>query len=1612
MSSTESTESRESSETETDTSTETSSGSETETSSGSETETSSGSETAESSESGSSTDLSTESTVLSSDAAETAEVSFSRTESTTEYFPRGEEVEKQLRLVKSTGSIEKLRVSLSLFESNPRMTVDSLRNSRHSYRESESELQLEPPVEVVEESLRLDDAETKAEDQGVEEWMKNEKMSHIAEFGMGERRVLELTVKENPMKDPLAVSVAQTPGFKDARIVKLLSEDVRVLDFSEKQEEARPYAPSRELRYLDEVEDGEQVGGGDMGYSVVGSYLMGYDPQSGQPVMKVTPAPDRSAKNYVTIKVTGFGLKGKPIEPVVVSACLYAERAFISEEWNFAPDFTIDMFQHAGVNMLRNHDVAIEIPQTDKQVALVFVLSHILTVDANAPINKYYLNSKHEGPAKKNLEVTWPRNKEVFTTFGWACLDLNEILNSEKLEVNGFYTIDKPVIAVNMKRKVADALKWKRTGKLPFQIKMDIGKRSAICEQELTNDGLKVVRLTHEKPKLMAPVFSFGHRMQLRVLDAHLKVPKNIKARNIFGEISLRVGQDGAPLKAVYPRNSNSIADVAVTRCWYHHEDEALFDELFVFDMPYPVDPNLCIVVEFFHAIAKLPGKSNAMKSYIGCASLPLFESGRTIDSSVRCAEIQYKKKGGGPLPKNNVQLQVSFDSAILTSDPNLAEFFASGGSNASALRSSDPREILTHFFGVVDAITNTLGAKTREAIECLSACSALLEPILQDRLNNYLTFFGETYAVVPENTVLHKSIMDAWANYMENENEKHDDNFMGYLLAIMSKSLVLTKNREFSASYANWLLLFTKRLASMQTGKTAVHFDEFARLTNILFDLGYYRYTVQSIGSFVRACLIAGTPFLDQFLVAVLRPKVLYTSLVNFSLMKDTVLRLIRHGVCVTSRSTIFHVLLVIFGKMPQETQTDLVNSCLYQAIAIMSPLRALRFVRSSLFHAALLLYAFLIGNVRESTDFANWWNGTAKEAIFKSIHFLLEQAVVTKKSTGPDRVKEMTYAIHCSILSFLRVVMSDMSVVQDVTSVVYHMLWVNMYVDAFSYVIDLLCDLIELDIDYVLKFATPALPKFVIRLFKHSKKSECISKFFVTLFSTDKKKFNSTERSMALCCRALSLMSQEDLKAIHVKSKDPILKPLEAVINKLVFVNSVLEKPNITLECQLSVKMERVWALKPSPDAVVQELMALANFHRDNGYFEEEIQTQMLAMTFIIEHLSVQKRIKLYWGELHAANCFARVCANADLAIYPHDECPEMGGFCDSEFFSFRSLMAILLSLQKNSVKNKRSYEEVISFIDILWPIYEDNAYWLELVRFFKFQMVIMRDLAAIPETTDRLFGQYFRVAFYGRVFGEQDGCTFVYHEKGLTHLYEFSTTLIEANQKMFGTTIELIKESGKVDRSKLNESQGYIQITSIKPYFSKEELRTRTTSYEMNHNIKAFYFDTPFTKNSSKAQGGIDEQWIKRTILTCDICMPSVSKVELIRSQNIVEREFSPIRVSYRMLHERVSMIEQATVSNDYQKLQQLLHGSLLAQVNEGPARIAEVFLSGSRSQDKKYTAKMKRVFAQFLDACKKGLAVHAQWVNENPAFRMLQDTLESSYASLECIIGRYL
>jgi hypothetical protein len=203
-------------------------------------------------------------------------------------------------------------------------------------------------------------------------------------------------------------------------------------------------------------------------------------------------------------------------------------------------------------------------------------------------------------------------------------------------------------------------------------------------------------------------------------------------------------------------------------------------------------------------------------------------------------------------------------------------------------------------------------------------------------------------------------------------------------------------------------------------------------------------------------------------------------------------------------------------------------------------------------------------------------------------------------------------------------------------------------------------------------------------------------------------------------------------------------------------------------------------------------------------------------------------------------------------------------------------------------------------------------------------------------------------------------------------------------------------------------------YVQLTFVEPHFAKKDQRDLVTSYDFTHKIKTFYFDTPFTKGSSKAQGDLDQQWIRRTFLSVDNFMPTISKMALIRPENITEKEFMPVRVAARQLQSRVDMMAKAVSSGDNRQIQQLLHGSLLVQVNEGPSKMAEVFLA-TESEDReyrKYAEKLRDAFRSFLTINKRGLDKHALYVREVPAFRVLQDELESGYLSLEEKLERFL
>ena len=106
-------------------------------------------------------------------------------------------------------------------------------------------------------------------------------------------------------------------------------------------------------------------------------------------------------------------------------------------------------------------------------------------------------------------------------------------------------------------------------------------------------------------------------------------------------------------------------------------------------------------------------------------------------------------------------------------------------------------------------------------------------------------------------------------------------------------------------------------------------------------------------------------------------------------------------------------------------------------------------------------------------------------------------------------------------------------------------------------------------------------------------------------------------------------------------------------------------------------------------------------------------------------------------------------------------------------------------------------------------------------------------------------RGFGSYYRVGFYGAIFGEDiDRQEFIYREQGFTRLAEFSLKLGKSYFDKYGSDhIVMITDSNKVQSDQLDPNKGYIQITYLEPYFDEDELGLpeRSTLFDRNYNIR---------------------------------------------------------------------------------------------------------------------------------------------------------------------------
>ncbi|XP_037630997.1 dedicator of cytokinesis protein 10 isoform X14 [Sebastes umbrosus] len=257
-------------------------------------------------------------------------------------------------------------------------------------------------------------------------------------------------------------------------------------------------------------------------------------------------------------------------------------------------------------------------------------------------------------------------------------------------------------------------------------------------------------------------------------------------------------------------------------------------------------------------------------------------------------------------------------------------------------------------------------------------------------------------------------------------------------------------------------------------------------------------------------------------------------------------------------------------------------------------------------------------------------------------------------------------------------------------------------------------------------------------------------------------------------------------------------------------------------------------------------------------------------------------------------------------------------------------------------------------------------------------------------VVNSEKRLFGRYYRVAFYGQgFFEEEESKEFIYKEPKLTGLSEISQRLLKLYSDKFGAdNVKMIQDSNKVNHKDLDPKFAYVQVTYVVPYFDEKEQQDKRTDFERHHNINRFVFETPFTL-SGKKHGDVEEQCKRRTILTTTSNFPYLKKrIQVVEQQST---EMNPIEVAIDEMSRKVSELNQLCNMEevDMIRLQLKLQGSVSVKVNAGPMAYARAFLEEKNA--KKYPDNqvklLKEIFRQFAEACGQALDVNERLIKED-------------------------
>ncbi|CAI8031739.1 Dedicator of cytokinesis protein 11 [Geodia barretti] len=434
-------------------------------------------------------------------------------------------------------------------------------------------------------------------------------------------------------------------------------------------------------------------------------------------------------------------------------------------------------------------------------------------------------------------------------------------------------------------------------------------------------------------------------------------------------------------------------------------------------------------------------------------------------------------------------------------------------------------------------------------------------------------------------------------------------------------------------------------------------------------------------------------------------------------------------------------------------------------------------------------------------------------------------------------------------------------------------------------------------------------------------------------------------------------------------------LMKRLKTILNATSQMKAHQNDPEKLMDLHYSLAK----SYSNSPELRQTWLDSMTALHLKAGNYSEAAHCSIHIAGLVAECLKLQKE------NAHGCAAFTHISPNIEMEERGMREDKGTAGAEDHSYT--QPNLVSLLETSMDYFEQGQRYEVMSEVAKLLQPFYEDARDSKSMMEMYGKLHQAYRKVVDIEESGRRYLGTYFRVAFFGRPFGDDHEKQYIYKEPAVTTLAEIVLRLQKLYSRKFGpgTPVNIVQESGRVDIESLASNHANIQITHVEPYFTEDMLQDRTSRFERTNNLSRFVFEAPFTRGG-KQQGDVTRQCMRKTVLTTSHWFPYIKKRILVIHQE--QFELSPIEVAIEAMQRKTSdLVAQVQRSPpDLKRLQLLLQGCVSTQVNQGVQEYA-VFLSQQHSSElsSAQISQLKTVYRSMMDACQHSLDLNESLIS---------------------------